>query len=140
MSLRGANFVKNSAFFQVFLGLTAMAASLALANPRQYGNLMLLPSAKRVSIASNCNGIACRSTKRTRPPTDPPVDWTTHMFVRRDCPELPEGDAYIDDLVAHGSTLHMRGELSLGGDCGPAVDNGGNDQPNDLVIHGAHFI
>lgn len=119
--------MKNSAFFPVSLGLMAMATSLAPASP------MSLPSVVRVSIASDCNGVACRSMKRTRPST-PAADWTTRMFVRRDCLEPSEGGAYFDDLAAHRSPPHMRGKLSPGEDCGTADDDDAEDSPNNLAI------
>jgi len=130
----------------------AMATSLALANPRQYDNVMSLPSVLRVSIAyklpvsrprgnrlaptassldraafaADCHGIACRSTNRTRPSTRA-ADSTTRMFVRRDCLEPAEGSAHFDDLAAHRSPPHLQGEVLLGEDCGPAGDDDAED-------------
>jgi hypothetical protein len=88
-----------------------MATSLALASPRQYDNVMSL-----------CNGVACRSTKRTS--TDPPAaDWTTRSFVRMDCLEPAEGSAHFDDLTAHRSPPPLQGDLLPGQDCAPAGDD-----------------
>jgi hypothetical protein len=101
----------------------SMATSLARATPKQYDSAM-----SRATFASGCNDIACRSTKRIRPSTDPPTaDWATRMFDRKDCLEPAEGSAQFDDLTAYRSPPHMRDELLLGQDCGPA----GSDDAED---------
>jgi hypothetical protein len=127
--------VRNSALFLVSLALIALATPLALANPKQCDNVMSLPSVVRVSFASDCNGIACRSTKRTRPSADPPAaGWATRMFIRRDCLEPAEGDAYFDDLAAYRSPPYVRGELLLGEDCGLAGDDDAGDRPDSSAL------
>ena len=69
--------MKNSAIFPASLALMAMATSLASVNPKQYDNV--------------------------NSPSTPAADWTTRMFVQKDCLEPAEGDAYFDDLAAHQS-------------------------------------
>jgi hypothetical protein len=117
--------VKISAIFVVSLAQTAMATSLALANPkqcdsRQHGDRP--PSTAsvfdRAAFASDCNGHACRSRKPTRPSADPPAaGWTTRMFIR-DCFEADYGSAQFDDLAAQRFPGRTRGKLLLGEDCG----------------------
>jgi hypothetical protein len=117
--------VKNPSIFVVSLAQMAMSASLALANPKQYDSRQCGHRAPptsglfdRAAFASDCNGLAYRSTKRTRPSTDPPAaGWTMRMFIR-DCLEDAYGTAQFDDLVAQRFPGHMRSELLPGEDCG----------------------
>jgi hypothetical protein len=87
-----------------------MATSLALANPKQFDNVMSPSSVARVPIA---NEVAPRV--RGTP--------TTRRFVRRDCFEPAEGSAHLDDLTAHRSPPPVQGDLLLGLDCAPAGDD-----------------
>jgi hypothetical protein len=123
--------VKNSAIFLASLAQMAMATSLASANPTQHDSRRHgdrpAPAAillDRAAFASHCNGLACPSTEPTQPSTEPPAaGWTMRMFVRRDCLEPAEGSAHFDDLAAHRSPSHMRGELLLGEDCGDDAED-----------------
>lgn len=125
--------MKNSAIFLVSLAQMATATSLAWANPKQYDARRLgdrpAPTVSffdRTAFTSHCNGIACRSTKRTRPSTDPPAaGWTTRMFARRDCLEPADGSAhfFFQDLASHRSPPRMPGELLPGGDCGDEAED-----------------
>jgi hypothetical protein len=102
--------VKNSAIFLASLAQLTMATSLAIGNPKQYDNVMSLPPVVRVPF--------------TKPPAP---DSTTRMFVRRECFEPAEGSAHFYDLTALLSSLHMRGELLSGEDCGPAGEDDADD-------------
>jgi hypothetical protein len=122
--------VKNSSIFVVFLAQMAMAASLASANPKQYDRQRgdrSPPTAgffDRAAFASDCNGLACRSTKRPRPSTDPPgAGWMTRMFIRRDCLESADGSAHFGNLAALRFPRHIPGELLLGEDCGDDAED-----------------
>lgn len=83
-----------------------MATSLALANPKQYDNVMALLSVVRVPIA---------------------IEGTTRSFVRRDCFEPAEGSAHFFDLTAHRSPPPVQGDLLLGQDCASAGDDYAED-------------
>jgi hypothetical protein len=91
-----------------------MATSLALANPKQYDDVMSPSPVVRVPIA---NEIAARV--RGTP--------TTRRFVRRDCFEPAEGSAHLDDLSVHRSPPPVQGDLLLGLDCAPAGDDDAED-------------
>jgi hypothetical protein len=122
--------VKNSAIFVVSLFQMAMATSLALANPKQYDSRQHgdrpPPTASlfdRAAFVSDCNGLACRSTKRARSYTDPPAaGWTTRMFIR-DCFEADYGTAQFDDLAAQRFPGRMRGKIFLDDDCGDHAED-----------------
>ena len=98
-----------------------MATSLALANPKQYDNVMSLLSVVQVPIA---NEVAARVRGTRAARRSPAADWTTRSFVRRDCFEPAEGSAHFYDLAAHRSPPPVQGDLLLGQDCLPA---GGDD-------------
>jgi hypothetical protein len=101
------DFLKNSAFFLASLLHMTMATSPALAKP------------------SDCTGVACRSTHRTRI-DPPPTDGTMRKFVRRNCLEPVEGSAHFDDLTAHRYPPPTQGEL-WGQDCVPGGDDDAED-------------
>ena len=91
-----------------------MATSLALANPKQYDNVMSLSSV--VQVAARVRGTRAA-------PRAPAADWTTRSFVRRDCFEPVEGSAHFYDLTAHRSPPPVQGDFLLGQDCSPAGDD-----------------
>ena len=88
-----------------------MATSLALANPKQFDNVMSPSSVVRVAVANEV-AASVRGTPATR------------RFVRRDCFEPVEGSAHFYDLTAHRSPPPVQGDFLLGQDCSPA---GGDD-------------
>jgi hypothetical protein len=97
-----------------------MATSLALANPKQYDNVMSLLSVVQVPIA---NEVAAGVRGTRAAPRAPASDWTTRSFVRRDCFEPVEGSAHFYDLTAHRSPPPVQGDFLLGQDCSPAGDD-----------------